>query len=313
MVTAWQLKTPVALLIFNRPDTTAQVFEAVRQARPPMLLVVADGPRINRPGEAERCAETRAMIDQVDWDCDVLTDYSETNLGCRQRISSGLNWVFETVSEAIILEDDCVPNPTFFRFCAELLDRYRDDSRVMHISGDKFPFVAADQTQASYYFSRYPHVWGWATWRRAWQHYDASPKVWQAAEDKSIFLQQFEAARERRFWHRIWETVIGGGRDSWAYQWAFTCLSQHGLAIMPNVNLVSNIGYRPDATHTTQPDPMTDSLSTADMIFPLKHPPGMLRNIEADRHAGRLFFSDRNLLQRGINRLERLRARWMRA
>lgn len=136
----WQLQTPVAFLIFNRPDTTARVFEEIRRARPPKLLVVADGPRFNHFGEAEKVAATRAIVEQVDWPCEVLKNYAETNLGCKRRVSSGFDWVFQTAEEAIILEDDCLPHPTFFRFCEEVLEKYRDDKRGLHISGDNFQF-----------------------------------------------------------------------------------------------------------------------------------------------------------------------------
>jgi hypothetical protein len=161
----WHVNTPIAFFIFNRPDTTARVFEAIRQAQPSKLLVVADGPRSTRPGEAEKCAATRAIIDQVDWECEVLTNYSDVNLGCRHRVSSGLDWVFEQVEEAIILEDDCLPHPTFFRFCEELLEWYRHDHRIVAISGDNFQ-NGHQSGEFSYYFSRYVHIWGWATWRR---------------------------------------------------------------------------------------------------------------------------------------------------
>ena len=171
----WEFRTPVAMLIFNRPETTARVFERVREARPPKLLVVADGPRADRPGEAGRCREARAVVEAVDWPCELMTDYSEANLGCGERISSGLDWVFDSVEEAIVLEDDCLPHPSFFRFCEELLKRYRAEERVMHVSGDNFQSagraggavgrllrLAGRSWSPSYYFSRYAHVWGWA-------------------------------------------------------------------------------------------------------------------------------------------------------
>ena len=154
----WQLTTPVVFIIFNRPDTTAKVFEAIRQAKPPKLLVIADGARIDKPGEAEKCAAARAIINQVDWQCEVLTNYSNVNLGCRKRVSSGLDWVFEQVEEAIVLEDDCLPHPSFFQYCQELLEKYRDDERIMMISGDNFQF-GNETTEYSYYFSRYGHCW----------------------------------------------------------------------------------------------------------------------------------------------------------
>ncbi|MGC1799486.1 MAG: hypothetical protein WA701_03795, partial [Solirubrobacterales bacterium] len=188
----WEFRTPVAMLIFNRPETTARVFERVREARPPKLLVVADGPRADRPGEAGRCREARAVVEAVDWPCELMTDYSEVNLGCGKRISSGLDWVFDSVEEAIVLEDDCLPHPSFFRFCEELLKRYRAEERVVHVSGDNFQSagraggavgrllrLAGRSWSPSYYFSRYAHVWGWASWRRAWSDYDFEMTAWR--------------------------------------------------------------------------------------------------------------------------------------
>src|SRR4028118_433764 len=179
------MKTPVVLIIFNRPAQTEKVFEVIRQAKPPKLLVIADGSRAERPGEAEKCAAARAVIDRVDWDCEVFKNYSDVNLGCDPRISSGLNWVFETVEEAIILEDDCVPHPTFFRYCEELLERYRHDARVMNISGQNVLF-GRHRTEYSYYFSRYTLCWGWASWRRAWQYFDVDVKLWPEIRDQNL-------------------------------------------------------------------------------------------------------------------------------
>jgi hypothetical protein len=178
----FQIKTPVAFLVFNCPDTTIRVFEEIRCARPPKLLVVADGPRADRPGEADKCQAVRAVIETVDWPCEVLKNYSDVNLGCKIRVSSGLDWVFEQVEEAIILEGDCLPHPTFFRFCEELLETYRDDERIGMISGDNFQF-GRKRGDASYYFSRYNHIWGWASWRRAWQHYDRNMAIWPKFRD----------------------------------------------------------------------------------------------------------------------------------
>lgn len=191
-MTNWQLQTPVVFFIFDRPDTTARVFAEIARGKPPKLLLVADGPRPDHPGEAEKCAAARAVVEQVDWPCEALTDYAETNLGCRRRVSSGLDWVFATVEEAIILEDNCLPHPTFFRFCEELLERYRDDERVMRISGGNHKFGRKIGTD-SYYFTRYAHVWGWASWRRAWRYYDVNMKSWMSATDKRAFLDVFPA------------------------------------------------------------------------------------------------------------------------
>jgi hypothetical protein len=166
----FKLTTPVAFFIFNRPDTTEQVFSEIVRVKPHKLLVIADGPRSERQGEAEKCSQARSIIDRVNWDCEILTNFSEINLGCKVRVSSGIDWVFEHVEEAIILEDDCLPDPTFFRYCQVMLDHYRNDQRIGMISGDNFQ-NGIKRNMDSYYFSRYVHIWGWATWRNRWQNY----------------------------------------------------------------------------------------------------------------------------------------------
>ncbi|MFM6024920.1 MAG: glycosyltransferase family 2 protein, partial [Dolichospermum sp.] len=179
-----QLKTPVCFIIFNRPDVTQRVFQKISEAKPPKLLVIADGPRIDKVGEEQKCAATRAIIDQVDWECQVLTNYSDINLGCRKRIYTGLDWVFSQVEEAIILEDDCLPDSSFFRFCEELLEKYRDHPRIMLVCGQNLQF-GQQRRNYSYYFSRYSHCWGWATWKSAWQYYDDTMELWPQVRDEN--------------------------------------------------------------------------------------------------------------------------------
>jgi len=259
-----------------------------------MLLVVADGPRSDRPGEAEKCTAARAIVEQVDWPCKVLRAYSDVNLGCRRRVSSGLDWVFDTVEEAIILEDDCVSHPSFFRFCSELLTRYREDERVMHIGGSNFQF-GRRRGGASYHFSRYPHVWGWATWRRAWQHYDVDIGQWSQARDKGVYLDGFAHRAERAHWRKAWGRVSSGRIDTWDFQWTFTCMSQGGLAVVPNVNMVSNIGFGANATHTKYGGAVA-TLPVAGIEFPLRHPHVLERDVEADEHTSQLFFRGRSVV-----------------
>lgn len=275
------MKTPVALLIFTRPETTARVFDEISKARPPKLLVIADGPRADRPGEAEKCAATRAVVEKVDWDCEVLRNYSEVNLGCGLRPASGISWVFQNVEEAIILEDDCLPHPTFFRFCDELLGRYRDDERVMMISGNNFQ-NGKTRTSESYYFSCYPHSWGWATWRRSWQLYDFEIKIWPQLRETSWLLDTLGDEESAAYWRTTFDS-LSGRSDVWDYQWTFACWAQSGLAILPNVNLVSNIGWGEHATHTKTADNPAGNLPTEAMTFPLSHPTYLVRNREADQ------------------------------
>jgi predicted O-methyltransferase YrrM len=218
----WQLKTPVAFFIYKRPDKTEKVFEAIRQAKPPKLLVVADAPKANVPEEVEKCMKTRAIIHKVDWDCEVITNYSETNLGCRDRVSSGLDWVFEQVEEAIILEDDCLPHPTFFRFCEELLERYRDNEQIMMISGTNLQFEHL-RTNCSYYFSRYNHIWGWASWRRVWHFYDKKMESWSKIKNTNWLDCLLKDKRLVEFWSKTFERTYKGEIDTWDYQCRCPC------------------------------------------------------------------------------------------
>lgn len=278
----WQLQTAVAFIIFNRPDTTERVFAEIAKAKPPKLLVIADGPRANRPGEAEKCAATRAIIDRVDWDCEVLTNFSEVNLGCKRRVSSGLDWVFDQVGEAIILEDDCLPDPTFFRFCQEMLERYRHDQRIGLISGDNFQF-GHRRSDDSYYFSKYMHIWGWASWRDRWVNgYDVTMAKWPQIRDAGWLTDIVGNMREAAYWQKIFERVYRGKIDTWDYQWMFANWIGNRLTILPAVNMISNIGFDANATHTTGDSDLAN-LARESMSFPLVHPPGISRNVEADR------------------------------
>ncbi len=288
-MTQFQLKTPVVLIIFNRPDTTAKVFEVIRQVKPLQLFVIADAPRANRPGEAEKCMAAKSIINQVDWNCEVLTNYSEVNLGCRERVYSGLNWVFSLVESAIILEDDCVPHPTFFRFCQELLERYKNNDRIMAISGDNFQF-GNNRTEYSYYFSRYPHCWGWATWRRAWENYDNQMQLWSELRNSNWLENILQNTQAVKYWSKIFQDNYQGF-NSWAYAWLFSGWSLGKLTIIPQINLVSNIGFSPTATHTKDVHSKFVNMSRSEMIFPLDHPLSISRNISADDLTEKTMFS----------------------
>jgi hypothetical protein len=277
---------PVIFAIFNRPDTTRQVFEAIRAARPRKLLVIADGPRTSRPGEAEKCAATRAIIDEVDWDCEVLKNFSETNLGCCLRISSGITWAFELVDKAIILEDDCLPSASFFPYCADLIDRYESDERVMMVSGNNYLF-GRTETVDSYYFSRYPQCWGWATWRRAWAKYDLEMKQWPEIRDRKLFDQYFPKMMERQYWKAIFQHVYDGHVDSWGYRWVYSVWANSGLSVAPARNLVRNIGFSADATHTTSHNAYS-SAGAEELDLPLSHPATVLASSDKDELEARL-------------------------
>lgn len=297
----YQLKTPVAFIIFNRPDTTKRVFAEIAKARLPKLLVIADGPRTDHPDDAEKCAAARAIIDGVDWDCDVLKNYSDVNLGCKRRVSSGLDWVFDIVEEAMILEDDCLPHPTFFRFCEEMLEKYRNDERIAMISGDNFQF-GRKRTEYSYYFSRYAHVWGWASWRRAWVNYDVDMKLWPEIRDDGWLWDLLGDKKNVGYWRKIFENVYQGKIDTWDYQLTFSCWIQNALTVLPNVNLVSNIGFGSEALHTKVENEIAE-MDTEAMKFPISHPNYMLRDSVADSTTEKKMCSGHPLISRAINKV----------
>jgi hypothetical protein len=278
------MRTPVVFIVFNRPEVTQRVFAEIARARPPKLLVIADGPRPDRKGEHEKCEAVRAIIDGVDWECEVLKNYSETNMGCARRPASGLRWAFEQVSEAIILEDDCLPHPSFFTFCEEMLERYRDDERVMHISGNNWCF-GRQETSFGYSFSNYCLSWGWATWRRAFQHYDPHISIWPALRNTSWLSDLLGDPRAVKFWHRIFDRTHNNLNDvnTWDFQWLFACWANRGLSILPAVNVVANIGFGADATHTRKSSDKRAQLRAEEIAFPLMHPPCMIHDRRADQ------------------------------
>ncbi len=273
------LSTPVVFLIFNRPELTQAVFAVIAQARPKKLLVVADGPRF--PAEADKCRQARAVIDQVDWDCQLLTNFSETNLGCKKRVSSGLDWAFEQVDRAIILEDDCLPDITFFPFCEELLHRYRADTRISMISGNNY-LPPENCPRYSYYFSLYTRIWGWATWSRSWKYYDGQMKLWPLVRDEGWLYELYNGPREADFRQEKFERSYTGQINAWGYAWSFSSIIQNGLVIRPCTNLVSNIGFGPQATHTRVANKVAN-FPRSSISFPLQHPPFVLRNVHLDR------------------------------
>lgn len=275
------MKTPVAFIIFNRPERTARVFAEIAKARPAKLLVVADGPRADREGEAEACRATRAIIDRVDWPCEVLRNFVETNLGCKRRVSSGLDWVFEQVEEAIILEDDCLPDQSFFPFCEELLARFRDDERVSMICGSNFQ-RGKRRSPYSYFFGLHVTVWGWASWRRVWRHYDVEMKRWPELRDTNWLSDLLQNPVALKYWSEVFDDTYRGLHDTWDWQLFFSWWSEGMLAAIPDRNLVSNIGFGDAATRTRDSLPTMANLPRVAMDFPLKHPPEVSLNREAD-------------------------------
>ena len=230
----------------------------------------------------ESCHQVREIVARVDWPCEVFRNFSEKNLGCGERMISGLNWVFSQVEEAIILEDDCLPDLSFFPFCQELLEKYRGDSRITYISGDDL--VRRDQKlPSSYYFSRIGGIWGWATWRSEWQRYDRHLTDWPKLREQGVLQEVFDDPKAVRFWTSTFDAMYEKrGPDTWDYQWVYTGLKNSSLTIVPSVNLITNIGFGSDATHTMKLDTRL-SLSTTSMHFPLIHPASFIPLRSLDR------------------------------
>jgi len=289
-------ETPILFLIFNREDTTQRVFDAIRQQKPKYLFVASDGARKYKSGEEDIVQRVRDII-KVDWDCELKTLFRNENLGCKIAVSSAITWFFENVEQGIILEDDCLPDPSFFPFCEELLNKYKDDTRIGHIGGNNFLHGIISGT-LSYDFCSYAHIWGWATWRRAWKNYDVNFLFWKEQKDKRSFL--FHNKREEIYFSSFISDVLNNQTDinTWDTQYWFTLRMQSQLAVYPAVNLVTNIGLGDlNATHTSI---KTEKLSipASCINFPLKHPKYVLRNKNIDdMTAKKLFFSWKRLVR----------------
>ena len=271
------LTTAVLFLVFCRPETTRQVFEAIRRVRPTRLYIAADGPRPSKPGEAQKCEATRQIATAVDWDCEMHTFLREENVGLGTALSAAISWFFEHEQEGIILEDDCLPSPFFFRFCSEMLEKYRNDTRIMEIGGNNFEQKSSRDGDYSYYFSNLAYIWGWATWRRAWKLHDFQMNHYREINEKKYLEGHFSSIHERHFYQYVFDQLHRGNqqispRNVWSYQWQFACKINSGLVVVPNCNLVVNLGIGKDATNTTHENGIGSTLVLEDMEFPLKHP-----------------------------------------
>jgi len=247
------MTAPNLFLFFNRPETTQKVFSAIREARPERLFLAADGPRAALAGDAELCQKTRASVEVlIDWPCEVHRLYREKNLGCRDAVSSAIDWYFSNVEEGIILEDDTLPDPSFFHFATAMLERYRNNPEIMHISGNNHQHGRI-RGDGAYYASRFAHSWGWATWRRAWKLYDRDmagfPENWA-----SVSAQCRLAEPIQRWWKMALENTRAGVVNTWDFQWHYTVMKNKGVCLIPNRNLVCNIGVGADATHMKTKD-----------------------------------------------------------
>lgn len=278
------LNTAVALIIFNRPDTTEKVLAEIARVEPKKLFVIADGARAGNTADLIKCNAARAVIERVDWGCQIYRNYSDQNLGCGERPATGIGWVFEHVETAIFIEDDCVPHPSFFWYCEELLEKYKNDYRIMHISGTKREKNLKNEN-ASYTFSKFPIACGgFATWKRAWQKYDFEMKLWPDLRNSKWLRYYLANEKCAEAYKKIFDfTYLNlSKKDFWDYQWIFAVMVNNALSISPNANLHTNIGFREDGTHTTTTTHKYANIPIQEMKFPLAHPKCIIPDFSRD-------------------------------
>ena len=304
----WDRTTPVLLAVFNRPEKTQLVFDAIRRARPQRLFIAADGPRESVATDVENCRRTREVVSQIDWNCDVQTQFKEINSGgSGPGVSSAIDWFFEQVDEGMILEDDCVPHPSFFYFCQDMLRTYRDDRRVMHIGGSNFRF--GDQVgDGTYYFSKVINVWGWATWQRAWQTFDYDMKRFPRFVEQRIIENVYSSEKIQREYVRTFNNAYGNTWKCWDRRWMFAVYINNGLSIVPNHNLVANIGFGADASAEYHEDDPVINMPTQ-ALEEITHPSFMVPYREADEHYHLKVFTHPPLLKRIKRKLRKILAR----
>lgn len=261
------LATPVAYIAYNRPSHAARTFRLVAQAKPETLFIILDGPKDDVPGDAEKCAAVRNLLSQIDWKCNVRLNVSADNIGSRKRVQSGLDWVFRHVDRAIVVEDDCLLDPTFFQFADELLAYYENDSRIGVIcaQGDELP-----SNGSSYHASRYPLLWGWATWRRTWQLYEPDIESWRSTRTSNLLMNALKNPLAVAYWRGQLDRTYAG-LDTWDYQVNYCCWRHDLICIHPTVNMLSNIGFDAEATNTVRRHTPFGRAATR-MRFPIRHP-----------------------------------------
>ena len=276
----YKVKSPILLLIFNRPDTTQAVFDEIKTAKPSKLYIAADGPRGSKPGEKELCQRTIESVSNIDWECEVKTLFRDENMGCKEAVSSAITWFFNHEEEGIILEDDCLPAKSFFYYCDTLLDKYRHDTRIRHISGCNSHF-GVKWGEASIFFENRTEVWGWASWRRAWKDYDKDLKNYTEDDIRTELGKIFSDSIIVESWVGAFNGVKSGKIDTWDYQLAIINYLNSAICISPNVNLISNIGYRADATHSIDPNDKSANIPLEE-IDEITYPKFMVVDKKAD-------------------------------
>lgn len=274
-----EIKVPVLFLIFNRPDLTRKVFSRIRDYKPSQLFIACDGPRPQNDADIISCAQSRQVVDLINWNCDVKTLFREQNLGCKRAVESAISWFFNHVSEGIILEDDCLPQDSFFPFCSELLSAHRDNRNIAIISG--FNPLRDVASTNRYRYSIYAGIWGWATWKRVWENYDPDFSDLDSFLNSDLFKKLLKTKEEMDYWSRMFRSAYLENANSWAYPWLLSWWKGNCIGIIPETNLISNIGFGANATHTTTETPFFSN-NCGQMTFPLS-PVDSKNDINFDR------------------------------
>lgn len=282
MTTVNDSDIPVLLIIFNRPEKVRALIKALSAVQPRNLYIAADGPRDGNISDAHKCLQAREAALDIDWPCSVHTLFSEDNLGVDPAVEHGIEWFFSQVERGIILEDDCIPHPDFFRFVRTMLERYQSDEQAMLITGNNFQ-GGRKRGDGDYYFSVYPTTWGWATWKRAWKQYDSRLSSFPAF-DHSRRIERLLPRSEQRYWRRYFRSLFEGKRRAWDAKWIFAIWNASGYCITPNVNLIQNIGFGPDATHTSSSEEESSSIPARPLSNPIHHPQTLHIDDAADRY-----------------------------
>ncbi len=275
------MNSPILITAWRRVDKLEQLLLAIKENKPEKIYISCDGPRKNNNDDKERIQKVKATIDKlIDWDCDLYKLYNRDNLGCRGAMIKAINWFFDNESEGIILEDDCIPNNEFIPYCSKLLKKYRKNYKVWNIAGTNYQ-QGLHRGDGSYYFSKYFHCWGWATWKDRWLNIDEYIISWAKAKEALLLKSIFNDPLEIKFWTDIFDKFYKHNiPDTWDIEWTYTCLINEGYTIIPNVNLVKNIGFDKEATHTKF---TIDQYSNSSLILPIKHPTFLVNDSDADR------------------------------
>jgi hypothetical protein len=273
----YRCQTPVLLLFFNRPQHAVAVLERLRLVRPQRLYVHCDGPRANVENELEKVLAVRELVKTIDWDCTIHTLFREHNMGLRAGVSDAISWFFNQEEMGIVLEDDCLPDVSFFPFCETLLKEYQYEPKVMHIGGFNAASFLTSNLVESYFFSKFAFVWGWASWRRAWDNMSLTLDGLDSELSQKRLAELTPNKLSRTYLRSIFEATRQRRNNSWAYAWLYSILNAEGLCVVPAKNLVQNTGIGDsDATHTQKKDEKA-AIRAEELDFPLIHPNGIKR------------------------------------